>query len=323
MNDLDYIFAVARIRVKEKSLLTAGDFLQMTSLKDEEAVLEFLLSHGFGEGAPSKSAEDILSFEEARNLDLLRELKVEESFLTALSLPKLFHNLKAGIQELVTTEVHNHAFYPIPDFDRASVMDILEKREFERLPASMQEIAPEAIEIMLKTRDGQRLHTIVDRGCLSAMEKEAKNTKDPLFKEYLHLFVALSNIKIAFRSVLMHKSYDFIREGLSESSLIDTDLLAKNAAKTMDDLCAFLKASGFEDAAEALTVSTAAFEVWCDNRLIELIRSQRTVTESVGPILAYYLARENEIKMARIILTAKANGFSEEVIRERMRVMYV
>ena len=323
MNDLDYIFAVARIRVKEKTLLTAGDFRQMASLKDEEAVLEFLQSHGFGEGAPSKSAEDILSFEEAKNLDLLRELNVDESFMTTLSYPKMFHNLKAGIQEMVTSEVHPHAFYPLPGFDRAFVMDVVTKREFERLPASMQEIAPEAIEIMLKTRDGQRLHTIVDRGCLTAMEQEAKNTKDPLFKEYLHLYAALANIKIAFRSLLMHKSYAFIREGLAPCSLLDIDLLAKSASKTMEDLCAFLKSSGFGDAAEALTVSPAKFEVWCDNRLIELIRQQKTVTESVGPVLAYYLARENEIKMARIILTAKANGFSEEVIAERMRVMYV
>ena len=40
-------------------------------------------------------------------------------------------------------------------------------------------------------------------------------------------------------------------------------------------------------------------------------------------ILAFYLARMNEIKTARIILTGKANGFSEEAIRERVREMYV
>ena len=43
----------------------------------------------------------------------------------------------------------------------------------------------------------------------------------------------------------------------------------------------------------------------------------------MGPIIAYYLARQNEIKTVRIILTAKANGFSEEATRERVREMYV
>ena len=38
---------------------------------------------------------------------------------------------------------------------------------------------------------------------------------------------------------------------------------------------------------------------------------------------AYVLARENEIKTVRIILSGKQNGFSEESIRERVREMYV
>ena len=43
----------------------------------------------------------------------------------------------------------------------------------------------------------------------------------------------------------------------------------------------------------------------------------------MGPVIAYYLARQNEIRTVRIILTGKANGFPEEVIRQRVRAMYV
>ena len=53
------------------------------------------------------------------------------------------------------------------------------------------------------------------------------------------------------------------------------------------------------------------------------LKLQKRGTDSAGPVAAYYLARQNEIKMARIILTAKANGFTEEDIRERVRDMYV
>ena len=41
-----------------------------------------------------------------------------------------------------------------------------------------------------------------------------------------------------------------------------------------------------------------------------------------GPVVAYYLARQNEIRTVRIIVTAKENGFPEETIRERVRKMY-
>ena len=43
----------------------------------------------------------------------------------------------------------------------------------------------------------------------------------------------------------------------------------------------------------------------------------------MGPGLGYLIARENEIKTVRIILTGKQNGFSDDAVRERIREMYV
>ena len=41
------------------------------------------------------------------------------------------------------------------------------------------------------------------------------------------------------------------------------------------------------------------------------------------PLVAYALARENEIKTVRIILSGKRTGMPEASIRERVREMYV
>ena len=60
-----------------------------------------------------------------------------------------------------------------------------------------------------------------------------------------------------------------------------------------------------------------------DNRMIETLKSQKYETFSVGPLLAYLVARETEIRTVRIILTGKQNGFSDDAIRERIREMYV
>ena len=66
-----------------------------------------------------------------------------------------------------------------------------------------------------------------------------------------------------------------------------------------------------------------AFERWCDNQVIRTIQPQKYNPFSVGPLVAYVLARENEIKTVRIILSGKQNGLPEESIRERVREMYV
>jgi V/A-type H+-transporting ATPase subunit C len=43
----------------------------------------------------------------------------------------------------------------------------------------------------------------------------------------------------------------------------------------------------------------------------------------VSPLAAYILARENEIKTVRILLSGKLNDLPENSIRERLRDMYV
>ena len=75
--------------------------------------------------------------------------------------------------------------------------------------------------------------------------------------------------------------------------------------------------------ADALRESPSAFVRWCDNRMTEMLKTQKYEAFSVGPLLGYLIARENEIKTVRIILTGKQNGFSDDAVRERIREMYV
>ena len=57
--------------------------------------------------------------------------------------------------------------------------------------------------------------------------------------------------------------------------------------------------------------------------LWNFLRSLYNNPFGIAPLAAYILARENEIKMVRIILSGKLNGFPDEFIRERLRDMYV
>jgi V/A-type H+-transporting ATPase subunit C len=334
MNNLDYIYAVSRIRVKEQSLLTDSDISAMIPMKTEDEVLDYLQSKGWGTDAEN-SASAVLAAEERRTLEAMEDLGLDEETMNILSYPKLFHNLKTGIQEVTTAESPGRAYYDLPGFGKAEVRNILERNAFDELPEALRTVAPSALEIMLKTRDGQMCDTIVDKACLEAMSAAAKHSKNRLLQQYLELTVALTDIRIAVRASRMGKSEDYLKRALADTALLDVNGLILSAseaggkleeAKDADQenpLYRYLERAGFSAAVEALKVSPAAFERWCDNELIDLIRPMRTVNESVGPVLAYYLARENEIKTVRIILTAKANDFPDEVIEERVRKMYV
>ena len=271
MSDLDYVYAVARIRVKEKYLLSDMDITQMVGLKDEKQVLGYLEDKGWGDSSSSGDADAVLAAEERKTLQLMKELKID----------------------------------------------------YKALPENMRSAAATAMDVMLQTRDGQKCDIIVDRACLDAICAAGKRSKHALLRDYAESTVAVSDIKIAVRALRTGKSIGFLKDALAPCGSVDVRLLAIAASENEEALMSYLETHGFREGADALKESPSAFERWCDNRLIETIRPQKMNSVSMGPIIAYYLARQNEIRTVRIILTAKANDFPEEAIRERVREMYV
>ena len=73
----------------------------------------------------------------------------------------------------------------------------------------------------------------------------------------------------------------------------------------------------------AKTGSVSLFEKLSDNFIMSLLKGAKIMTSGVEPIIAYIYAKENEIKLIRIIMVGKLNNISAEVIRERLRDSYV
>ena len=79
----------------------------------------------------------------------------------------------------------------------------------------------------------------------------------------------------------------------------------------------------YHEGAAEMKQSLSAFERWCDNLMIQRIRPQLYNAFGIGPLAAYILARESEIKSVRIVLSGKKNHLPDQSIRERVRETYV
>ncbi len=323
MGDLSYVYAVARIRVREKYLLSNTDIEQMAGMKDEKSVLAYVRDKGWGEQGSDTGAESVLAAEEEKTLALIRELKIDPSVLAVLSYPNLYHNLKAAVKEIVTSEQHPAAFYPVEKYGAEDMPRIMKDRAYDELPEHMRAAAEEAHEAMMKTGDGQLCDVIVDRACLDAMLADGKRSESRLLREYVESTVAVTDIRIAVRALRTGKNLAFLKKALAPCESLDVGELARAASESEEKLLGYLENHGFREGAEALRKSPSAFERWCDNRLIRTIKPQKANSVSMDPVIAWYLARMNEIRTVRVILTAKANGFSEDAVRERVREMYV
>ena len=322
MRDADYIYAVACIRAKEKTLLNDADIQSMVGMKSEKEVLSYLTEKGWGDGSVGSDMETVLATEEEAQMRLLRTLGVNSEIIDVLFIQELYHNLKAAIKEVCTGLDDGMAFYDHDKYGKDQMLSIIRDKDFEKLPEYMRKIAGEALDFMLTTRDGQRLDMMIDRACLDATIESAKLTKDRFLIEYAETKVLMADIKIAVRAADTRRPLSVIEEALAPVGKLDTKKLAVAAATNRDSVYEFLERVGYHDAVEALKDSFSSFEKWCDDYVMGTLMNQKTNIQSSGPIVAFFLAKQNEIRTARIIMTAKANGFGEDVISERVRKMY-
>lgn len=322
MKDTQYIYAVARIRVLERTLLKDEDIRAMAALEDESSVIAYLADHGWGSGESNQTAEEMLSAEEEKLSALMAEMKPDPEVTAVLSLQKYSHNIKAAIKEICTNADVPEAYYPLEDFDREKALSLLKDKQYDELPGGLGNAAERAYDAMSTTLDGQRCDIIMDRACLDQMEEAAEHSSSEMIREYEASSVAVADIRIAYRGAKLGKSLKFLEAALAPCKGVDVNSLSKAAVKGPEELLNYLDGHGYKEAAEAIRESQSAFDRWCDNSLIESIRPQKTNSISAGPVIAYQIGRENEIRNARIILTAKANGFGEEETMERVREMY-
>lgn len=319
-----YIYAVARIRALEMSLFSQATIEQLIGMDTYDKALSFIREKGWGDAdSPKTGADDILDAETAKTWASVAEMVDDMSVFDVIRIPDLFHNLKAAIKSVVAGEPPAKVFFDNAQIDGEHMTAIVREKAWERLPENMRACAALAWDTMVHSGDGQMCDAIIDRGALMAIEDAAKKADDPLLKDYAQTTVAVANIKIAVRAAKTGKSKDFMKRAMVPCDTLNIERLQAAAIAGMEEIQRYLSETSYAGGAEALATSGSAFERWCDNRIIETIKPQKYNPFTIGPVVAYILARFNEIKTVRIILTCKLNNLPEEAIRERVREMYV
>lgn len=318
-----YTYAVARIRALEVSLFSNAVIEQLIACQSYEQCIQFLAERGWGDNDTSADAERMLKREEEKIWQVMKELSIDMKKFDVLSYPKLFHNLKAAIKEVCTEDTGRDIYYEDAAVPGKEMLEIIREKDFGRLPGIMSSVAAEAYDTLLHTRDGQLCDIMIDRAALDAIYKAGMEAEDKIIRDYAESAVAVADIKIAVRSQKTAKTIEFMKRAMAECKSISVDQLSRAALNGPEAIRDYLAGTEYAGGAEALAESPSAFERWCDNRIIQTISPQKYESFTIGPVVAYVLARQNEIKTVRIILSGKRSEFPDDSIRERVREMYV
>jgi len=316
-----YIYAVARIRSQEQRLLTGPFMEQLLAAPDEAACLRLLAERGWETSA--ETSEAMLEAESKKTWRLLSELVKDPSVFDVFRYAADYHNLKAAVKQADREDKLPGVWRMDGTVAPELIGRAVREMDFSILPERMQPTAKAATDTFLQTHDGQLTDCIVDKAALEAIRDAGEATHEELLELYAELTVVTADIKTAVRAQRTGKDRNFLMRSLAACRTLDTELLADAAEAGFDAVCAYLDKTEYADAVPELKKSPAAFERWCDNVMMRAIRPQIHNPFGLGPLAAFILARDNEIKTVRMILAGKRNKLSADMIRERVRETYV
>ncbi|WP_322200831.1 V-type ATPase subunit [Acutalibacter intestini] len=318
----NYIYAVARVRSRELGLLGRQDVDQLMACRSYDECLRVLSDKGWGAGEGA-SSEAVLAAEEEKTWAFIHELTDDLTPFQVLLFPTDYNNLKAAIKAVVTSVQPQDVFLPGGAVDPQLMLRCVREGDFTELPGRMAQAADDAYHTLLQTEDGQLCDVILDQACLADVLDCGRNSESDILEAYAEMLAATSNIKVAVRACKTGKSRAFLDMALAPCGSLDVAGLAVAACKGLDELFAYLAVTPYGEAAERLKDSYSAFEKWCDDKVMDLVKEQKMNPFGIGPLFAYVIARRNEISTVRIILSGKLNELDDGMIRERLREMYV
>lgn len=312
---------------QEKALLSRQDIEQLINAPSADDAFRMLADRGWGSpDLPFGDPDALVNAETHKTWDFISGLIGDLDSFHVFRFGNDYHNLKAAIklEYSPTEDVNNdHFFIDYGTVDIEKIKKAASDHDFSTLPDEMAEAGRKAYETLAHTSSGQACDMVIDRAALVAISNAGKKSDSLLLRKYAELTVDSANIKTAVRSALMNKDAEFIRRAVAPAGSLDTNELINAASIGIDAIYSFLDKTAYSDAVDELKQSMSAFERWCDNQLIEMIRPQRYNYFGVEPMAAFILGRENEIRMVRLVLSAKINGLGSGAITERLRDMYV
>lgn len=321
MRETEYTFAVARVRSNENKLLSYNELMSAVTASDyDEAVARL---NGKGYEISGSNYAPALRQRLCDMWELIGSVLPDKSQFDSILIKNDFANLKLILKALVCQKSTEGLLVSPSVYSAVELEKAVRARENSHLPEILQHADRSAYRILTKTGFPQLADSVIDRAALEAAIKLAAAADNPIMSEIAEFEAAAADIKILYRCILTSKAKSFMERCVCECAAFSKKELIASALGSMDAFLEFLSHSDYAGAAEALKESPAAFEKYCDDRLIRILKKAKTQIFGIAPLAAYYYAVNTEVKNVRIILSAKQNALSEDAIRKRVRELYV
>ncbi|QGU95697.1 V-type ATP synthase subunit C [Clostridium bovifaecis] len=333
MSNIDYVQAVPRIRSIENKMLDRAKVERLVDSSSAEEAFKILQETTYGALMSNvKRPEDyevILSEELKRLYSFMYEIAPDKRLIDIMSLRYDYHNIKVILKGEALNKDFSELLIPVGTIRVSDLKTYIINKDYRDLSPIMRE----GIETSRKTfedeKDPQKIDIILDRFMYKDMHFRAEALNESYLIKFVEMNIDLINIRTLVRVKKQNKPRKFLEEVLLENGKLDRENLVEMLNGTIENITNKLQNSDYIDVIKSgleeytQSKNLNVFEKLSDNFIMSFIRDAKYVSFGVEPLLAYIFAKENEIKVVRIIMVGKLNNINADVIRERLRDIYV
>ena len=321
-----YAYACARLSALNKRLIEPQTIQRMLDGTASDAMRALSdVRYGNLSDATEADAERMIEREMTEAMQEVKELSPNPAITDLFLLRADVQNLKVLLKARLLNQSET-AFTPGGLYDRETLTAMVKDRQYAALPKTLSD-AMIVLEKRLEIRvEPQTISIALDRAYLAHALQESE--RHPVFSQYFRAMADFDNVLTFLRLRAMGASIESLDEvilpegGVKYRDLYNAYELSFESLNRVlgNSVCSEALLSGLN--AMQRTGNISEVEKARDNYLVSLLSEHKYESETIYPIVGYYLAKEREGRAVRLIVTGKRNGVADSVIRERLVKLY-
>ena len=326
-----YAYSTGRVRVLETKLLSNAKVDRMIESPTISDALVYLEDTAYddtlGEIRDPSRYEEMVKEEKKLLARLMGKLIFDSEIIDLLKVTYDFVNLKMLIKGRLTGMDTSSMLSVFGTTPLSIMKQAFETENFNFLPAFAGEVTGEAIAHHYINKDLKTTEFLIDGYEYNYKLSLAGKSKIPFLSYYVRTKIDLVNISTFLRIKYFHTSEDY-DDVLIGGGELPKGFFLKMVGEPIETVSSFFSNTPYakvvldsvRDIVEKGSFSTLDREA--DNLIMRIMQLTRYVTFGIEPVVAYFIARQQDLNIVKMILVGKLNEIPAERMRERIPVTF-
>ncbi len=323
-DDWRYGFATAVVRTLEIQMLSKATLVEMANAADFQATSEMLGTSEYALLQGSKSSadiEEVLLSRRSAVRNLFVELMIDKGIVELLRAREDFGNMRLALRRKLTEKPLGTDYSRDGSISAEQFGEILELEDYRLLPLYIQEAVERAVLAYYQNKDIRQIDYELDSALAEYRLQKASELKGVFLLEMFRMRIDLTNIRTMLRLKFTGTTE---RNIFVNGGYVEPERLKYGLDVGYEVIPSLFFATPYYELVEsgvhylATNKSFLKIEHNCDEHLSGYLKSTVQITAGPQPVIAYLLRKEDELRMVRLILTAKKNLLDKRLILDRI-----